>query len=103
METPTIKYKSEDRELKITNSTMMRFSRLGGDIQKLEGDPVAQAITLACAALNLAGDPIDHADDFPPIGQLADAISSAMLIYNGGQPGEKIGEGQPPLPKSAMG
>ena len=101
METPTIKYKGKDCELKITNSAMMRFSRLGGDIKKLESDPVAQAITLVCAALDLKGDPIDHADHFPAVGQMGNALEAALSIYNGGSPGETDGEGLRPLPESA--
>ena len=101
MDTPTITYKGERRELVIGNAAMMRFSRLGGSLEKLETDPVTQTITLACAALNLQGDPIDHADDFPPVFQLVEPIKQAVEIYNGGLPGEPIGDAEQPSPESA--
>ena len=101
MDTPTISYRGEDRPLKIGNAAMMRFSRLGGSLEKLEADPVTQAITLACAALGLEGDPIDHADDFPPVFQLVEPIKAAVEIYNGGQPGEPSGDAGPRSPESA--
>lgn len=98
-----IAYKGESRELKIGNAAMMRFSRLGGSFEKLESDPVEQAITLACAALGLTGDPIDHADDFPPLAQLADPIKQAMERYSGDSalPGESAGGAAVPSVESA--
>lgn len=101
MNTPTITYKGELRELKIGNAAMMRFSRLGGSLDKLEADPVTQAITLACAALDLKGDPIDHADDFPPVFEMVEPIKTAVEIYNGGKPGEPNGDAEQPSPGSA--
>lgn len=103
MEHPTIQYAGESRELKITNSTMLRFKRLGGNIKHLEEDPVEQVILLACAAFNLEGDPIEHADKFPPVFELAEPIRDAMQIYNGGQPGEPIGAAPGQSQKSATG
>ncbi|NBT33032.1 MAG: hypothetical protein EBT13_14320 [Rhodobacteraceae bacterium] len=102
MSTPTIQYKGEIRPLVIGNAAMMRFARLGGQLDQLERDPVTQAITLACAALDLPGDPIDHADHFPPVGHLADAIRQAVEIYNDGAPGEPLGDVPAQSPKSAM-
>lgn len=91
---PEITYKGKPHTLKITNATMMRFTRAGGDFKQLESDPVAQAITLLCAALNLPGDPIDHADDFPPISQVVDGIKFAIEAYNTPPPGENNGNAQ---------
>lgn len=98
-----IYYKGERIELKVTNSVLMRFKRLGGDLAALETDPVSQAITLLCAALKLTGDPIDHADDFPPVAKIAEPIAQAVARYNGeaDAPGEPTGDAQQPSPESA--
>jgi hypothetical protein len=81
----------------------MRFKRLGGDLAALETDPVSQAITLLCAALKLPGDPIDHADDFPPVAKVAESIGLAVARYNGepAEPGEPNGEEPALSPESA--
>ncbi len=99
---PTITYKGTLHKLRIGNAAMMRFSRLGGDLAALESEPVEQAITLACAALDLPGDPIDHADDFPPVAQFADMIKKAIEIYGQGLPGEPVGDAPQHTLKSAM-
>jgi hypothetical protein len=98
-----IYYKGERVPLKITNSVLMRFRRLGGELDKLESDPVSQAITLLCAALKLQGDPIDHADDFPPVAKVADSIRQAVERYNGDgdAPGEPSGDAIALSPESA--
>lgn len=88
---PKILYKGTLHELQITNSTLMRFARLGGKLSNLEDDPVSESITLVCAALDLKGDPIEHADDFPPVIKLAPAVKCAIEIYNEGMPGEPTG------------
>lgn len=102
MNTPSITYKNEPHELVIGNAAFMRFQRLGGDFKKLENEPVGQAVTLACAALNLPGDPIDHADHFPPITQWVDQVMRAVQIYMGEEdaPGEPHGGAASPTPKS---
>lgn len=102
MEAPTIRYKGELRELVIGNGAFMRFRRMGGDLTQLEADPISQAITLACAALQLPGDPLDHADDFPPIPQWADQVMQAVKIYMGeaDTPGEPVGDAPSPTPAS---
>ena len=89
-----IYFRGERVELKITNSVLMRFKRLGGELKQLEEDPVSQAITLLCASLKLQGDPIDHADDFQPVAQVATAIRDAVGRYNGEglAPGEPTGD-----------
>lgn len=100
--TPTITHAGQLREMRIGNAAFIRFQRLGGDFQKLESDPVGQAITLACAALDLPGDPLDHADDFPPIPQWADQVMRAVKIYMGeaDTPGEPDGGARQPEPAS---
>lgn len=97
-----ISYKGERVPLVITNSVLMRFKRLGGDLAALESDPVSQAITLVCAALKLQGDPIDHADDFPPVARIAPLIAQAVAEYNGeGEaPGEPSGDAPAQSPVS---
>lgn len=89
-----IYYKGERVPLEIKNSVLMRFKRMGGDLAALESDPISQAITLLCAALKLDGDPIDHADDFPPVAQVAESIGQAVARYNGEAdvPGEPSGD-----------
>lgn len=99
---PTITYKGELRELVIGNAAFMRFQRMGGDLTKLEADPISQAVTLACAALNLSGDPLDHADDFPPVPQWSEAAVAAVQRYMGeaDAPGEPTGGAPSPTPAS---
>jgi len=102
MDTPTITYKGELRELRLGNAAFMRFRRLGGDLAKLDADPIDQAITLACAMLDLPGDPIDHADGFAPVPQWADQLTAAVRGYLGDAdaPGEPIGDAPSPTLKS---
>jgi len=73
-----IKYKGEEKELKITNRAMMAFELSGGNIKDFETNPVSSAIKLACACLKLQGDPLDHADDLPPLVEISEAITQAM-------------------------
>ena len=93
MSTPTITYKGELRELRIGNAAMMRFTRLGGQLDKMEADPIGQGITMLCAILDLPGDPLDHADDFPTIPHAVEALKGAISGYTGEQvsPGEAAG------------
>lgn len=74
----TIKYKGEDTEIVIDNRTMMRFELNGGSLTDFETKPVSCSITLACASLGLEGDPLDHANDLPPIAEIAEAVKLAM-------------------------
>lgn len=101
MKQPTITLDGEAHPFVVSNSTLMRFSALGGDLNALESNPVTQVIMLCCAALKLEGDPIDHADRFPPVAQLAEPIRLAMEIYSQGAPGEASGGDRPPSPESA--
>lgn len=103
MTPPTVNYKGEPRELALTNGAFMRFKRLGGDFSKLDADPIDQAITLVCAMLDLPGDPITHADDFPPIPQWSDALMQAVKGYMGEDdvPGEPDGGEPSQTPASA--
>ena len=100
--TPTILHKGQPREIVIGNAAMMRFRRLGGSLEKLEANPIDEAVTLACAALDLPGDPIDHADDFPPVPKFAEALVEAVRIYMGeaDAPGEPGGDAPSLTPAS---
>jgi hypothetical protein len=74
----TIKYKGEDVSLKITNKTMMRFEISGGSFSDFSKSPISQSIKFVCSALDLKGDPIDHADDFGSMKEIADAIKDSL-------------------------
>ena len=76
----TIRYRGEDRELRIGNAALMRYEQAGGDLQRLiDGKaPVTEAVTLVCSALGLPGDPVDHADDLPPLTALVEAVKVAL-------------------------
>tara|TARA_B100002019_G_scaffold289988_2_gene306742 strand:+ start:313 stop:594 length:282 start_codon:yes stop_codon:yes gene_type:complete len=73
-----ILYKGEEREIKIDNKSMMRFEMNGGSLSDFESKPVSCAVNLACACLDLEGDPLDHANDLPPLSDIAEAVKSAM-------------------------
>ena len=74
----TIKYKGEQRDIKITNKVMMSFELSGGKLTDFETNPVTSAIKLACAGLGLKGDPLDHADDFGSLTDISESIKDAM-------------------------
>lgn len=96
MKTPFITYKGEQHPLKITNAVFIRFTRLGGSLQNLETDPVGEAITLLCAVLDLKGDPLEHADNFPPVPAIVQDVLDAVEVYQGGNSGESNGGGSEP-------
>ena len=73
-----IRYKGKDVELKLSNKTMMKFEMNGGSFAKYEAEPVSQSVKLVCAALGLEGDPLDHADDLPPLAELAEVMKEAL-------------------------
>jgi hypothetical protein len=74
----TIKYKGKETEIKIDNRAMMKFEMNGGSLSDFESKPVSCAVTLACACLDLDGDPLDHANDLPPLTEIAESVKEAM-------------------------
>lgn len=73
-----IKYKGKDQDIKITNRVMMSFELSGGKLTEFETNPVTSAIKLACACLNLKGDPLEHADNFGSLADISNSIKDAM-------------------------
>ena len=73
----TITYKGVPRDLPATlkNSHLMRYEALGGKLQQFAAQPATEAVLLACAVLDLKGDPLTHADDLPPLVDLIEALS----------------------------
>lgn len=74
----TIKYKGEEKEIAIDNRTLLAFEMKGGDFNQFNVEPVTAAITLACAALGLEGNILDHANDLPPLAELVEVMKDAM-------------------------
>ena len=74
----TINYKGESKEIKINNRALMAFELAGGKLSEFEANPVSNSIKLACACLGLKGDPLDHANDLPPLTELSESITQAM-------------------------
>ena len=74
----SITYKQEEVEVKITNKVLMKFELGGNSMSDFETKPVSASITLACCCLGLDGDPLDHADDLPPLNELAEQIRVIM-------------------------
>lgn len=87
-------YKGERVELKVVNSVIRRFRKLGGDFEKAEEEPIEQVILLLMAALKLEGDIEDHEDDFESILTLAPKVKEAMERFKSGSgaPGEPSGD-----------
>lgn len=73
-----IKYKGQIKEYTITNKVMMKFEMAGGSFVNFESQPISQSIIFICCALGLEGDPIDHADDFEGLPEIAESIKSAL-------------------------
>ncbi len=73
----TITHKGEPRPLPDTlrNSHLMRYDRLGGKLKNFAEQPATESIILACALLDLKGDPAAHADDLPPVFELVETLS----------------------------
>ena len=92
----TIRYKGKDVELKLSNRTLMKYEMNGGSFAKYEEEPVSQSVKLVCAALDLDGDPLDHADDLPPLTELAEVMKEAL-----DDSGQKTG-GTDAIKKSGM-
>lgn len=74
----TITYKGKEKEIKIDNRAIMQFEMMGGNLASFEKQPVSSAIMLACAALGLKGDPLDHANHLPAMSLLPAVIQEAM-------------------------
>jgi hypothetical protein len=94
MTTATIKHAGELKQLKFGNAALMRFERLGGDLSKFGEQPFTQAVSLVCAALALPGDPLDHADDLPPLTELIAVVKIALEnsgLTGAATPGESDG------------
>lgn len=93
-------YKGARIELRVVNSTIRRFRKLGGDFEKAQQDPEEQVILLLMAALKLEGKAEDHEDDFESLLSLANKVKLAMERYQvgTGTPGELSGGAlvQPP-------
>ena len=73
-----IKYKGEEKNIVVDNKAIMLFEINGGSIAEFDSKPIARSISLACACLGLKGDPLDHANDLPPMAELAESIKEAM-------------------------
>lgn len=74
-----INYKGEEKEIQINNRTMMKFEQMGGTLQDFEDKPVTSSIILACASLDLQGDPLDHANDLPSLNELSEIMKEALV------------------------
>ena len=74
----TIKYKGKDKEIKIDNKSLMAFELAGGSLGSFEESPISNSVKLICACLGLKGDPLDHANDLPPLQELSQQIAIAM-------------------------
>ena len=96
-------YKGARYELKIVNSVIRRFRKLGGDFEKAEEEPLEQATLLLMAVLKLEGQVEDHEDDFESILTAAPKIKLAMERYqkSSGEPGEPNGGLSAQSPESA--
>lgn len=90
-----IYYKGARIELKVVNSVIRRFRKLGGDFEKAETEPEEQVVLLLMAALKLEGKAEDHEDDFESLLGLAPKVKLAMERYQKGTgaPGEPNGGG----------
>lgn len=73
-----IQYKGKAHQLNINNGTLLRFERAGGQFSKLQDQPISQMMLLLCAALQLDGDPVEHADHFPPLAELMPVLQTAL-------------------------
>jgi len=73
-----ITYKGKEQEIKVDNKAIMLFEINGGNIADFDTKPIASSISLACACLGLTGDPLEHANDLPPMAELAESIKEAM-------------------------
>lgn len=88
----TITYKGEEREISINNRALMKYEMMGGSFSKFEVNPVSESVKLCCAALDLPGDPIDHANDLPSIQDLAEIMKDALSSSGyAGEPGKLNG------------
>lgn len=96
-------YKGARIELRVVNSTIRRFRKLGGDFEKAQEDPEEQVILLLMAALKLEGKAEDHEDDFESLLSLAPKVKMAMERYQEGTgaPGEPSGDANSQSPDSA--
>jgi len=47
-------------------------------LQEFETHPISSSIKLACACLNLIGDPLDHANHLPPLKELPEIMQKAI-------------------------
>ena len=73
-----IQHKGEEKEIKIDNRTLLAFEMRGGSFSSFEAQPVLQSMLLACAALDLKGDPLDHANDLPALNELSEVMQEAL-------------------------
>lgn len=74
-----IQYNGEEKDFTINNGVLMRFESLGGSLSLFKDQPVSQSIKLACASLELQGDPLDHANLLPPATKLAPLMKDALV------------------------
>jgi len=76
----TITYGGHPRQLpaRLTNSILMRYEEAGGSLSNLGKAPATEAVKLACAALDLTGDPATHADLLPPLPELIEALGPLL-------------------------
>tara|TARA_R100000773_G_scaffold18445_1_gene16696 strand:- start:9619 stop:9915 length:297 start_codon:yes stop_codon:yes gene_type:complete len=73
-----IKYKGKDKEIKLDNRAMMKFELDGGSMAEFETHPISASIRLACACLNLEGDPLDHANHLPALKELPEVMQAVI-------------------------
>ena len=73
-----IKYKGKEKEIELDNRAMMKFELDGGAMSDFETHPIYASIRLACACLNLEGDPLDHANYLPPLKELPIVMQQAI-------------------------
>lgn len=74
----SITHKGEAKEIKLDNRTLLSFEMMGGSFDQFESQPITASIKLACAALGLKGDPLDHANDLPSLNELSEIMKQAI-------------------------
>lgn len=71
-------HKGEEKEIQIDNRTLLAFEQAGGSFSNFDEQPISSSIKLACAALGLEGNPLDHANDLPSLNKLSEIMRIAL-------------------------
>ena len=73
-----LKYKGKETDIVIDNRTLLAFELAGGSFSDFDDKPISASIKLACCALKLEGDPLDHANDLPNLNTLSTVMRKAI-------------------------